>query len=113
MKPVKALQTAAQNFLIRDAFLRPTFKHTINSDALGALEFVIIEIGVVDHFPNLVNDFVLNSEPFEQCLEGAVFSVMREFSVQHIERHSATIHPDFFRKNKLRFGIAKLSDEPC
>src|SRR5438067_11331594 len=112
MKRVKALQTAAQNFLIGYAFLRPTFKHTINSDALGALEFVIIEIGVVDHFAHLVNDFVLNSESFEQCLEGAVFSVMREFSAEHVERHRATIRRNLRRENNLRFGIDEFPDQP-
>ena len=76
MKRVETLETAPQNFLIGQPFLRPTFKHAIDSDALGALEFVVIEIGLVNHFSDLMNDFVLDAKTPEQCLEGAVFSVM-------------------------------------
>jgi hypothetical protein len=85
MKRVKALEPAPQNFLIGYSFLRPALEHPIDPDALGAFELVIIKIGIVNHFSDLVDDFVLDSEPFEQRLECTVFSVVREFSVEHVE----------------------------
>src|SRR5438046_6220544 len=109
---VEALKTATQNLLIGKSFFCPTLEHTINSDALGALKFVVIEIGIVNHFSHLVDDLVLDPEPFEQCLERAVISLMREFTVEHVERHDSTIRRNRFRKDKLRFGIDKLADQP-
>jgi len=85
MERVKALEPAPQNFLIGYSFLRPALEHPIDPDALVALEFIVIKIGIVNHFSDLVDGFVLDSEPFEQCLECAVFSVVREFSVEHVE----------------------------
>src|SRR6266478_2024115 len=112
MKRVKALQTAAQNFLIGYAFLRPTFKHAINSDALGALEFVIIEIGVVNHFAHLVDHLVLDPKSFHQRFERAIVTVMGKISIEHVERHSATIRRNLRRENNLRFGIDEFPDQP-
>ena len=37
---------------------------------------------------------------------------MRKISLEHVERHNATIRRNFFRKNKLRFGIDELPDQP-
>jgi hypothetical protein len=106
------LQTAPQNFLVRNSFPRPAFEHAIDPDALRALEFFVIEIGVVNHFPNFVRGFVLDPKSFQQRFKRTIFSVMREFSVKHVERNGATIRRDRFRKDKLRLGIDEFSDQP-
>jgi hypothetical protein len=75
---VKALESAAQDFLIGYSFSRPAFKNAIDSNALSTLELIVIEIGVVNHLSNLADDFVLDSEAFQQCFERAVFALRRE-----------------------------------
>src|SRR5438046_4454153 len=110
MKRVKALEPAPQNFLIGNSLPRPTFKHAINSDALCALEFVVIEIRIVNHLAHLAEHLVLDPKSFQKRFECAVVTLMRKISLEHVERHNATIRRNFFRKNKLRFGIDELSD---
>jgi hypothetical protein len=61
----------------------------------------------------LLRRFVLDPKSFQQRFKRTVFSVMREFSVKHVERNGATIRRDPFRKDKLRLGIDEFSDEPA
>ena len=75
------MQTAPQNFLIRNSFPRPTFEHAIDPDAFRALEFVIIKIRIVNHFPDLADDPVLNPEVLNQCFERAIVTAMRKIGV--------------------------------
>ena len=57
--------------------------------AFVPLKFVVIEISIVDHFCDLRDSFVLNSESPYQRLKSAIVSVMREIAVQHVEREHA------------------------
>src|SRR5712691_3450756 len=110
MERVEALQSATHNFLIVHAFLRPAFQHAIDPDALVTLKFVVIEIGIVNHFSDLADDLVLDPEPFYQRFECAVVTLMRELTVEHVERNSATIRENFFSKDKLRVGIDEFAN---
>src|ERR1700720_749685 len=57
---VKALPTTAQNFLVRKTFPGPSFEDAIDSNAFSALEFVVVQIGIVNHFSDLLRGFVPN-----------------------------------------------------
>jgi hypothetical protein len=85
MERFKAFEAAPQNFLIGEALFRPTFKHAVDSDALVPPELAVIEIGVVNHFANLLEVFVLNSKTLGQRFERAIVALMREIRIKHIE----------------------------
>jgi hypothetical protein len=55
VKRVKTLETAEENFLIGNLLARQPLSTPIDSDALGALEFFVIEISIVNHFSNLID----------------------------------------------------------
>jgi hypothetical protein len=43
---------AVSDFVIRDALLGPCLQNLVDCDALGATEFFIMEVGIVDGLPD-------------------------------------------------------------
>ena len=66
----------------------------------------------MNHLAHLAEHLVLDPKSFQKRFECAVVTLMRKISLEHVERHNATIRRNFFRKNKLRFGIDELPDQP-
>jgi hypothetical protein len=59
---VETFETASQDFFIGQPLLRPTLENAIDANAFLPLKFVVIEISIVNHFCDLPDSFVLNSE---------------------------------------------------
>src|SRR5204863_889658 len=49
---------SAQQFVIRDVLLGPSFQNVIDSEALGSTKFLFIEVSVVDCLPDEPDFFV-------------------------------------------------------
>src|SRR5947207_12604186 len=82
----EALPASPQNLLIGQSFSRPAFKDSIEPGTLGALKFLILKIGVVDHFADFAHCLISNAEAFHERFEGAIVAPMREITVKHVER---------------------------
>src|SRR5437773_4589819 len=109
---VEALKTAAQNLVIGHSFFCPTFQHPVNPDALRALELLVFEISIMNHFGDFPDRLVLNTEAANQRLECAAIAVMGELHVHHIEWKDLAIRGNCRGENKLRSRIDESSNQP-
>ena len=91
--------------MVRQSFPGPPFQDSIDADAFRPFEFLIVEIGIVNHLADFVHGFVPDAEAFCKRFKRAVIPAVREVSVQHVERNNATTRPNFGRENKLRSGV--------
>jgi hypothetical protein len=65
MKRIETGEAFGQNLRVVQAETRPTFEKQIETAALRALEFSVLEIRVVNHFANAVRCGVGDREAFQ------------------------------------------------
>src|SRR5437773_5746383 len=112
VKRVEAFEATPQNFFIRQALLRPTFEHAINSYRFNPLKSGVIQIRVVDHLPYLRYCFVRDRKTPDERLESAVVAMVRELGIKHVERDRARDSVCTWREYKFRLPVNELRDQP-
>src|SRR5579862_5071658 len=85
VKPVEALESASQDFLVGDSVFSPALEHAVEADAFRSLEPRVLHVGVVDHLADPAHRLVLDREPLRQRFKRAIVSVMRELRIEHIK----------------------------
>src|SRR6266436_9421371 len=88
IQPLKALASFGQKLSIGHPGPGPAAQNCVDPNALGSLEFLVLQIGVVYHLGHPQHRLVCNCEPLHQRLECAIISMVREFHIRHIERQS-------------------------
>src|SRR5947207_15185503 len=66
VKCVETFKTPPHYLFVRKTVFGATFQDAINSDAFRALEFVVFQIGIVNHFAEFLDRFVSNHERSEE-----------------------------------------------
>src|SRR5437879_2441480 len=66
IKSLETLRSLRKNFVVAKAHLCPPLENGIQPDTFHAMKFFIFQIGVVNHFRDLVNRLVRNPEPFHE-----------------------------------------------
>src|SRR5262249_48911725 len=81
---------------------------------LGALEFVVLQIDVVDDLCDRPEGGILEAEAPEQHLERAPTPIVRELRLEHVEAQLAPLRAVATRGDEFepRFVIHEATDEP-
>src|ERR1700720_835313 len=85
VKCVEAFKSAAQDFFVRKPLFGAAFQNAIDSDAFRPLEFVIFQIGIVNHLADFLDRFVSNHESLRQRFKSAVLAHVRKLGIEHVE----------------------------
>jgi hypothetical protein len=109
---VEAFKAAPQNFVVGQTLFRPPFQHAIDPDGFGLLKFIVVQIGIMNHFADFPEGFVADRKLFGKGLKGAVLAHVRKLRIEHVERDCFRIRWDFGRENKTRFRVDELPDKP-
>src|SRR5437773_1466256 len=112
VKRVEALEATPQNFFVRQALLRPTFEHAINSYRFNPLKSGVIQIRVVDHLPNLRYHFIRDRKTPGERLESAIVAMVRELGIKHVKRDRARHSVGTWREYEFWLPVNELRDQP-
>jgi hypothetical protein len=85
------LESAPQGLLIGNSLPAPTFENAVDPNAFDPLKPLVVEIGIVNHFADRLDDFVPNAEALNQSLKSAIVAPMCEIGVEHVERNQRAI----------------------
>ena len=96
--------------MVRQSFPGPPFQDSIDADAFRPFEFLIVEIGIVNHLADFVHGFVPDAEAFDKRFKRAVIPAVREVSVEHVKGNYSPARRDGFVKNELSPRIDKFPD---
>src|ERR1043166_803350 len=74
----------------------------------------IFQINVMNNFRNSVGGWIINSGPFDQNLQSATVTLMRELRIEHVEAKFVRQHFVSLCRNELEFCIAidEATDKP-
>src|SRR5437588_2650061 len=109
---VEALKASAQNLLIRQPLFCPTLEHAVYAHTFDPLKFGVVQISVMNHFANFGDGFIRDGETLGECLKRAAVAMVREFSVQHVERNGFRNGLSSGREHEFCFGINELGNQP-
>jgi hypothetical protein len=98
--------------LVGKALFGPTFENTLDTESLDPVELVILEIGVMNELSQPLHCSVSNPESIDQCLEGAIVTVMAEIDIEHVVRDSLGLGRRCVTENEFGFRINESPDEP-
>src|ERR1700686_3094085 len=111
VEAVETLEAIGENLFVAYPALSPTLQDAIDADAFRALVFRVFQIGIVNHFTDFSDSFVIDGEAADQCFKRAAVAMMRELHVHHVEG-------DCFGwrgrgKHELRLRVNEFADQPC
>src|SRR5882724_8365504 len=109
---VEAFEAPPQDFFVGQSLLCPTFQHTINPNRFNSLKSGVVQIGVVDHLPNLGRHLVGDRKTPDERLESAVVAMVGKLSIKHVKRDCAAESVCTWREYKLRLLVNELGDQP-
>src|SRR5205823_95385 len=110
---IEAFESPPQDFFVGQSLLCPTFEHTINPDRFHSLKSGVVQIGVVDHLPDLRYYFVRDRKTPDERLESAVVAMVGKLSIKYVKRDRAWHSVCTWREYKLRPLVNELGDQPC
>ncbi|MEA3147934.1 MAG: hypothetical protein QOI53_3530 [Verrucomicrobiota bacterium] len=76
------------------------------------MEFVVLQIGVMDQLGQPLHRPVPNAEAIDQGLERAMIAVMAELDIEHVVRDGLGVGGRLVPKNEFCFRIDEFPDEP-
>ena len=79
---IETLETAPQDFLVRQILFGATFQNTIYADAFDTMKLIVFQIGIVNHFADLLDCLVPNDELLGERFKGAIIANLREFCAE-------------------------------
>jgi len=64
VKTVEHSETVSQQIAVAHSSFSPTFEDAIDADRFDPLKSRIVQVGIVNHFPDLAHGSIANSETF-------------------------------------------------
>src|SRR6266404_9371818 len=111
METVKDDARLLQQLAIISQSCAQSVHNRIEARSFKPVKFVVLQIDVVNNLGNLPQTFaVAQAKSFEHCFEGAVLTMMREFSAIHVKRNRSLYRLAFSDKVKARAFIDELFD---
>jgi hypothetical protein len=98
--------------LVGQALFGPAFENTFDTESLDPMEFIVLQIGVMDQLGQPLRRAVANPEAIDQCLERAMVAVMTELDIEHVVRDGLRVGGRLVPKNEFCFRIDEFLDEP-
>jgi DNA-binding beta-propeller fold protein YncE len=71
VEPVKALESAHKDLVVRHPTFRPAFQHAIDPDAFRTLELRVFEVGIMNHLGDFPDRLILDAKASDQRFECA------------------------------------------
>ena len=112
MEGVETLEAFGQNRLVARSEPRPAFEDAVQTQALRTLEFLILQVRVVNHFGDALHCFVSNAKAFDHRFKRAILAVVSKLHFNHVVGDSLWIGRWFRREDESRLGVDKFADQP-
>src|SRR5437870_926319 len=110
IQPIKDAAALLEQLAIITQHLAQAVDDCIEARRFKTVKLVIFQIDVMHYFGNFAQgSAVTQAEPLQHRLEGAILTVMRELSAEHIERNRALHRLAVHNKIEARTFVDELS----
>src|SRR6266705_3191808 len=111
METIKDDARLLQQLAIVSQYFAQSVHDRVKARSFKPVKLVVLQINVVNNLGNLLQTFAIaQAESFQQRFEGAILTMMREFSGIHVKGDRAFYGLAFGHKIKARTLIDKLFD---
>ena len=112
MERIEAIKTFGENFRVAQTELGPAFEHAVETERFGALKLAVFEVGVVNHLSDLLGRAVADAEAPQQSFIRAIFTLVREFNVEHVVRNGLGMSRRIRGEYKARRWVYEFANQP-
>src|SRR5947207_11071150 len=112
MEGVETLESFGQYLPVAQSETCPAFEDAVQTQALRTLEFLILQVRVVNHFGDALHRLVSNAKAFDHRFKRAILAVVSELHFKHVVGDGLWMGGRFRREDESRLGVDEFADQP-